>query len=133
MAVGLSGANLLRKWLDMLGGTAFTAPAATWAQLHTNAGDPGASGTANVSSVTTRSQMTWAAASGTSKAITSTFPTWATWAGTNNEVVSYISVWDASTAGNFLYSFALTTPKTMNTGDTATLSSHSFSMTPVAS
>jgi hypothetical protein len=42
-------------------------------------------------------------------------------------------VWDDISAGNFLYSFALTTPKTVNTGDNVTLSSHSVSLTPLAS
>ena len=41
MALGLSTANLANKWLDMMGGTAFTAPATVYVKLHT--GDPGAS------------------------------------------------------------------------------------------
>jgi hypothetical protein len=72
------------------------------------------------------------AASAGSKAITTTLPVWSSWAGTNGEVVSHMSVWDSTTAGSFLYSFALTASKTMNTGDTLTLSSHSISLTPLA-
>lgn len=130
MTTGLHAANLANEWLDMLGASAFTAPTNVFAKLHT--GDPGSAGTSNASSVTTRSQITWAAASGGSKAITATFPSWTNWAGTNGEVVSHISVWDASTAGNFLYSFALAVAKTMNTGDNATLSSHTAAFTPIA-
>jgi hypothetical protein len=76
--------------------------------------------------------LAWGAAAAGSKAIQATFPAWNTWAGTNGEVVSHVSVWDDISAGNFLYSFALTTPKTLNTGDNATLSSHNASLTPLA-
>lgn len=130
MTAGLAATTLANKWLDMLGGAAFTAPTGTWAKLHT--GDPGSAGTANASSVTTRMQFTWSAASAGSKSITTTLPAWTSWAGTNGEVVTHISVWDASTAGNFLYSYALTASKTVNTGDTFTLTSHSFAITPIA-
>lgn len=130
MTVGLHTANLANKWLDMLGGTAFTAPATTATKLHT--GDPGASATANASSVTTRPALTWSAAASGSKAITTTLPSWSNWAGTNGEVVSHISVWDSTTAGNFLYSFALTVSKTLNTGDTLNLTSHTIALSPLA-
>jgi hypothetical protein len=131
MAVGLSATLLANKWLDMLGGTAFTAPTSTNVQLHT--GDPGSAGTALVSSFgsTGRKAATWAAASAGSKAINNT-PSWATWAGTNGEVVSHISIWDATSAGNFLFSAALTASKTINTGDTLNLTSLQFSLTPIA-
>lgn len=134
MAAGLSSANLANKWLDMLGGTAFTAPAAVYVQLHTNGtanAGPGSAGTANVSSVTTRSAVTFSAASAGSKASSNT-PSWATWAGTNGEVVAWISVWDASTSGNFLFSVALTASKTVNTGDTLNLTSLTVALTPIA-
>jgi len=130
MTAGLGATTLANKWLDMLGGTAFTAPTGAWAKLHT--ADPGAAGATAASSVTTRMQFTWSAASAGSKAITTTLPAWTSWAGTNGEVVTHVSVWDASTAGNFLYSYALTASKTVNTGDTLTLTSHTASLTPIA-
>lgn len=129
MARGLSSANLANKWLDMLGATAFTAPAANAVKLHT--GDPGASATANASSVTTRPTVTWGAAAAGSKAMTNT-PSWTAWAGTNGEVVTDISVWDATSAGNFLFSAQLTASKTVNTGDTLNLTSLTFAFTPIA-
>lgn len=132
MAVGLSIANLANKWLDMLGGTAFTAPASTFVKLHTSAGDPGSAGAGNASSVTTRPAVTWAAASAGSKAANGTLPSWTNWAGTNGEIVRYISVWDNATAGNFLFSAQLTADKTVNTGDTLNLTSLTFALTPVA-
>jgi hypothetical protein len=132
VATGLHPVNFINKVLNVLSGTTFTATANTYAALHTNTGDPGAAGTSNPSSVTTRVVLAWGAAAAGVKAIVATFPVWASWAGTNGEVVGYISVWDALTVGNFYYSFALTVPKTMNTGDTLTLTAHSFAITPVA-
>lgn len=132
MTVGFSGTNTANAWLNVLRGTSaatFTGVTTLFVQLHT--GDPGASGTANVSSVTTRPALNFGAASAGSQAISGT-PSWASWAGTNGEVVTHVSVWDASSAGNFLYSYALTASKTVNTGDTLTLSSHSFSISPIA-
>lgn len=130
MTVGFAATTLANKWLDMLAGTAFTAPTNTFVKLHT--ADPGAAGTTAASSVTTRPQLSWSAASAGSKAIATTLPTWTSWAGTNGEVVTHISVWDASTAGNFLFSVALTASKTVNTGDTLTLSTLTVSLTPIA-
>lgn len=136
MTQGLAATTLANKWLDVLGaagpaaGTTFTGITSNFVQLHT--GDPGVAGTTAVSSVTTRVVVNWAASSAGSKAISATFPAWAAWAGTNGEIVSNISVWDAITAGNFLFSVALTLAKTVNTGDTLTLTSLSISFTPIA-
>lgn len=130
MTAGLHAVNYANKCLNVLSGTTFTAPSNTYVALHT--GDPGSAGTANASSVTTRVILAWSAASAGSKSITTTLPAWTNWAGTNGEVVTHISVWDALTTGNFLYSFALAASKTVNTGDTLTLTSHSASYTPIA-
>lgn len=127
MTTGAAATTLANKWLDMLGATAFTAPTVTAAKLHT--GDPGAAGTTAASAVTTRQSLSWSAASGGSKAISAS-PT--AWSMTTNEVISHVSVWDSTTAGNFLYSFALTAAKTVSNGDTLTLTSHSFALTPIA-
>src|SRR5262245_40855744 len=88
-------------------------------QLHTGA--PGANGTANVSSVTTRPAVTWASASGGSVAANGTNPAWTNWAGTNGEVDTDISFWSASTSGTFGMSMQLSSPVTMDTGDSLTL------------
>ena len=130
MASGLATTTLANKWLNMLAATAFTAPTTTYVQLHI--AEPGVAGTTGVSSVTTRPAITWGAAAAGVIAAVSTFPSWANWAGTNLEVVTNISVWDASSAGNFLFSVLLTAPKTINTGDNLTLSSLSLSLTPMA-
>lgn len=133
MTVGLSAANTANAWLNTLRGTSaatFTAVTTLFVQLHT--GDPGASGTANVSSVTTRQALNFGAASAGSQSAVATLPSWATWAGTNGEVVTHISVWGASSGGTFYYSVALTASKTVNTGDTLNLTSLTVALTPIA-
>jgi hypothetical protein len=127
MATGLATTTLANKWLDMLRAVAFTAPAAEWVKVHI--GDPGSAGTANASAVTTRSQATHAAASGGAIALTSTLPSFAM---TTTETISHISVWDASSAGNFLYSGALSVSKAVVNGDTLTITTLGVSFTPLA-
>ena len=128
MTTGLAATTLANKWLDMLGASAFTAPVGSFAQPHT--ADPGAAGTnlpfTNVS--TQRSSITYSAASAGSKAQTNT-PTWAV---TGSGTVSHIAVFDAASAGNFLFSAAVTTPKAVTNGDTLNLTSLSISFTPIA-
>lgn len=126
---GLSSANLVTAWLNVLRGTTFTGVAGQFVQLHT--GDPGAVGTTAVSSVTTRPSLTWAAPASNAIA-NSNSPQWTSWAGTNGEIVTDISIWSASSAGTFYLSIQLTVAKTVNTGDTVTLSSASISLAPVA-
>lgn len=123
MTVGLS-ATTANGIVDGIGsGTIYV-------KLHT--GDPGSAGASNASSVTTRVQSTRASASAGSSAQSGTAPSWATWAGTNGEVVSHISLWTASTAGTFLGSAALSASKTVNTGDTLTLSTLTIALSPIA-
>lgn len=132
MTVGFSTANTVNAWLNTLRGTSaatFTGVTTLFVQLHT--ADPGASGTTAVSSTTTRQALNYAAAASGSQAITGTTQ-WTSWAGTNGEVVTHISIWGASTAGTFYYSIALTASKTVNTGDTLTLSTCTVSVAPLA-
>lgn len=132
MTVGFSTTNTVNAWLNTLRGTSaatFTGVTTLFAQLHT--ADPGASGTTAVSSTTTRQALNYSPASAGSQAITGTTQ-WTAWAGTNGEVVTHISIWGASSAGTFYYSIALTASKTVNTGDTLTLSTCSVSVAPLA-
>ena len=91
---------------------------AAYVQLHT--GDPGANGTNNVSSVTTREAATWASASGGS-VVTSDTQTWSDWGGDNGEIITYISLWDMSSGGTFGGSLQLAASETMDTGDSLEL------------
>lgn len=107
---------LANKWLGMLAGTAYTAPAAVYAKLHV--GPPGAAGTANPSAVTTRLAVTFGAASGGAISITTTYPVWTL---TSTETETWVSLWDASTGGNLLVVGLLTTPQSEQSGYTFTL------------
>lgn len=121
MTVGLSTSNLANKILDHLSGTAsWSQPAGLYVKLHL--GDPGQSGTSNPSSVVDRSQVTFAAAASGAIALTGTNPSWSM---TGTESISHISVWDSSSSsgGNFLWSAALSVTKSVQAGDTLTLTS----------
>lgn len=77
----------------------------TWVQLHTGA--PGANGTANVATNSTRKQVTWGAAAG--GVLTSTGD--AAWSGgevTATENYTHFTVWSASSSGTFGWSGAVT-------------------------
>lgn len=131
MTTGLHTVNLANKWLDTLSNTSYVSGSATlFAKAHT--GDPGSAGTSNASAFTTRASIAWSAAASGSKSASgaASFGTLSGLAGT--ETWSHISVWDNVSAGNFLYSFALSASKVVNNGDTASLSSHSFALTPLA-
>lgn len=131
MTAGFNAANVANKWLDAIrsGGSSFAATPATYVQLHT--GDPGAAGTANVSAgSTTRPAVTQATPSAGAMSISGTNPAWTN--GGTSETLTHVSVWDAATAGNFLYSVALTASKAWASGDTFTLTTLGVSVSPIA-
>jgi hypothetical protein len=128
MVVGLHTVNLANKWLDMLRGVAFTAPAGLFVKLHLT--DPGAAAAGGPSTNTTRVVMTLAAASGGVVSLTGTQPSWASWAN-GNETIGFVSVWDNISAGLALFTAGLTTPKAVANGDTLTLTSLSVSLAPL--
>lgn len=112
--------------LNIYRSTAYSAITA-WVKLHT--GDPGAAGTSNASAVTTRRSVTFAAPSANSMAMSSMSGTWAM---TGTETITHISVWDASTAGNFQESWALTSSVPVVNGSTFSLSALTLNVTPSA-
>lgn len=131
MAVGVSTVNTANAWLNCIrnGGATRTVVAGTFVQLHT--GDPGASGTANISvGSTTRLTVSQSAASGGSMTISGTAGPWTN--GGTSETISHISVWDASSAGNFLYSAALSVNQAWASGNTFTLNTLTVSISPLA-
>ena len=128
MTVGLSAVNTADKLLNTIGrtGTTFTA-GSLYVKLHT--GDPGATAATAASAVTTRYAVTFSASSAGSMALTSMGGTWSM---TATETISHISLWDAATAGNFLWSVALTASKSVVSGDTLSLTSLTLAFTPIA-
>lgn len=129
MTVGLSATSAANAMLNGFRGVNFSV-AGTWVKLFT--GDPGGSGAANAAAgSTTRSQVTFGAASGGAISLTGTQPTWTN--GGTSETVTHIGVFDASTGGNMLWSAQLSTPKSWAAGDTLTLTSCGVSLSPLAS
>lgn len=131
MVVGVSTVNVANAWLNAIrsGGATMTVVAGTFVKLHT--ADPGPAGaTAAAVGSTTRVAVTQGAASGGAIAQTGTAPVWTN--GGTTETLTHISVWDASTAGNFLYSVALTASQAWVSGNTFTLTSLGVSIAPLA-
>jgi hypothetical protein len=130
MTTGIASAKV-NGMLDAIrtGGSSLTAITNAFVKLHT--GDPGAAGTANAAAgSTTRPGISHGAVSGGSMSISGTNPSWTN--GGTSETITHISVWDSATAGNFLYSIALTASKAWASGDTLTLTSCTLSIAPVA-
>lgn len=100
----------------VFGGAAYTAPATLYLALHTANPDEDGSGAEVSTSGTAYARQTVAfTTSGNTTSNTSAveFPT----ATANFGTVTHVGVWDASTAGNLLAYAALTSSKTIETGD----------------
>lgn len=104
MAEGLSAA-VANALLDAVcKATNYTAPTAVWIKLHTAA--PGAAGTANAATETTRKQATFGTSASGGLISNTVALSWTNVAGT--EDYTHATAWDASTAGNFLFSGTIT-------------------------
>ena len=120
MAHGLS-AYLCNAFLDALGNATSFSVAVPYIKLHT--GDPGAAGTANPATETTRKSVSFGAAS--AGAITSDADiSWTNISGSQD--ATHFSAWDSLTAGNFLFSGTIT-GNAYTAGDTYTISSGNLS------
>lgn len=105
------------------GKTAWTMPATVYVKLHT--GDPGEAATSNAATETSRQSAAWATASSGSIATNATI----TWTNVSTtETYSHWSLWDASTAGNALWSGALSTSASVTAGDTFQITSLTLSL-----
>ncbi len=124
MTVGKAAATA-NAYLNVYRGTTLTG-ITVYLKLHT--GDPGSAGTANASAVTTRNAVTFSAASGGSMALSSI----GTFSMTTTETISHGSLWDASTSGNFMESFAFSAGVPVINGSTLTISALTLSFTPIA-
>lgn len=120
----MSKSNYLENEIldHVLGGGDYTRPATVYVSLHS--ADPGETGASELTGngygrvAVTNNATNWPAASGGVKsngvAITFAAATGSDWA-----AATHFGIHDASTAGNPLYLGALTTPKTVQVGDTA--------------
>lgn len=126
MAVGLSSTRA-NAVLDTLRATGANITAgAVYLQLHT--GDPGAAGTANVSTTTTRNAVTFNAPSGGSMTLNSV----GAYSMTSTHTVTHVSLWTASSGGTFVQSGALTTGVPVINGSTITFTVLTLAKTPIA-
>jgi hypothetical protein len=117
MAVGITP-YLANKILDHLrGGTAWSQPAGLYIKLHT--GDPGATGVANAAGNTTRQQGTFGTAASGGGISNTVAVTWTNVSTT--ETYSHGSYWDASTAGNCLWTGAFTVARAVTAGGDFTI------------
>jgi hypothetical protein len=95
------------------GKTAYTMPTTVYLKLHT--GDPGEAATSNAATEATRKAASWGTAASGSIATSGTVE----WTNVSTtETYSHWSMWDASTAGNALWSGALSTSAAVTAGDT---------------
>lgn len=98
--------------------------AARYVKLHT--GDPGEAGTNNAAGETTRKSVTGAASS--NGVFTSTNDL--AWTNVStSETYAYISIWDDPTAGNCLWTGALTASKAVIAADSFTIPTGSLTVT----
>lgn len=106
----------------ILGGGDFTRPATVYVSLHS--ADPGETGASELSGngyarvAVTNNATNWPAASGGAKSNGAAIA-FAAASGTDWVEATHFGIWDALTVGNPLYLGALTTPKTVQVGDTA--------------
>jgi hypothetical protein len=110
--LALSVTNVINGILDALGNNVSFAKATVYVKLHIGA--PGTSGANNAAANTTRQLASF----GTPSAGSMTTDADILWSNVPNaETYSHISLWDASTAGNFLGEQALAASKTVAVGD----------------
>jgi hypothetical protein len=121
MATGIS-AYLANSWLDALGNNTSYAVTQVYVKLHV--GDPGANGTSNAATETTRKAASFAAASSGSLASDAAI-TWTNIAGSQD--ATHFTCWDNPSAGNFLFSGTVTANAYV-AGDTFTISSGSLTV-----
>lgn len=112
------------KILDHLTGRAsWTAPATVYIKLHI--GDAGEDGTTNAAANTTRKSAAWSAAASGSIATSATLE----WTNVpNTETYSHWSAWDNLTAGNCLWTGALSSSAAVTAGDTFQITSLTLSL-----
>lgn len=107
----------------LTGKTAWSMPSTVYIKLHT--GDAGEDGTTNAATNTSRQAASWAAAASGSIAINASI----TWTNVSTtETYSHWSAWDASSAGNCLWSGALSSSASVTAGDTFQITALTLSL-----
>lgn len=104
-------------WSSTAGNAALTTLTGTYTWVKLHVGDPGANGTANAATNTTRVQVTWGSPAGGAVSNTAILQ-WTNVAG--SEDYTHFSVWTASSAGTFGFSGTVTA-NAVTAGDTFTI------------
>lgn len=105
------------------GKTAWTMPTTVYVKLHT--ADAGEDGTTAAATNATRQAASWATAATGSIATNATI----TWTNVSTtETYSHWSLWDASTAGNCLWTGALSSSAAVTAGDTFEITALTLSL-----
>ena len=105
------------------GKTSWTMPATVYVKLHL--GDPGEAATSNAAVNTTRKVAAWSAAASGAIATSATLE----WTNVSTtETYSHWSLWDALTAGNALWSGALSSSAAVTAGDTFQITALTLSL-----
>jgi hypothetical protein len=121
MATGISS-YLADELLDAVGNNSSFAVGAVYVKLHT--GDPGANGTGNPATETTRK----AASFGASSSGTLTSDADITWTNiSGSEDATFFTAWDSATTGNFLFSGSIN-GNAYTAGDTYVIPSGSLTV-----
>ena len=105
------------------GKTAWTMPTNVYVKLHTS--DAGEAGTTAAATEATRKVAAWATAASGAIATSATLE-WTNVAAT--ETYSHWSLWDASTAGNCLWTGALSSSAAVTAGDTFQITTLTLSL-----
>lgn len=121
MTTGLSN-YLANKFLDAVGNATSYSATNVYVKLHI--GDPGAAGTTNPATETTRKLVSFSAAS-TGSLTSDADVSWTNIAG--SEDATFFTVWDNLTAGNFLFSGTVA-GNAYTAGDTFTIPSGSLTV-----
>lgn len=114
-----------------IAGTSMTAPTATFVQLYN--GDPTDSGSGGTA-LFTRYQVasgagSWTRGTGGNGTITNASAFTITSSATATASATHVAVWDASAAGNLLFYGALTTAKTIASGDEVKFNASALTLT----
>jgi hypothetical protein len=117
MATGLAAAIAQSMLNALCRNVAWTQPPAFFIKLHT--ADPGAAGATAAFGDATRQTATFAAAAADGTITTSADVNWTNVSAAGT--VTHVSFWSASTAGTFLGSDDLATPRVLSIGDNFTI------------
>jgi hypothetical protein len=108
----------------------WTVPTSFWVKLHL--GDPGAAGSSNAASNTTRQSASFSSAAAAGTITTSADVTWTSVSAT--ESYSHVSFWDASSGGTLIATDNLEVTRGVTAGDNFTIASGDIdiALSPIA-